>query len=289
MQLADGTFKASATNLQEITGNVYVTMGAQSQKSGVCNSVLYTSFTVNDNTITAVKNTDTVVVNITTQEGPQTIATVDGDHSDNSSTVAENETVEVIIESNEDISVSDDVVETEQLPIAKEKKGLFAWVTGLFTNDTSATEDSLLTQENNDKEFITKEETKEENLSGLVVSENTTNAQGQQASIFDVFNKDNEICSTVGSNWSWYVYLGIIWLWLVAVWVAISYYAEPAFGTGLYSKRLTIIVSLAGVAGLLLWYVTNPCLTHAWLPATFVALSILLHWLYSEDTHHSDT
>ncbi len=283
-EMPDGSFKVRAVNTDSITGNVYVAMGAQSQTVGACNSLLYTSFTVQEKqTISTVNQNNTSSISGNTA-------------ANNSDTTAETKTIVAVgdtttsqNENNTQIIVNVATTTTTNVDGGEENntKGFFAWVSGLFTNNEKAKIENKtdLVAESEILVNATSSTTSEDNTALITSGVAAAGAVALQKANIGSALEATKNCSTVGANWSWYVYLAIIWLWLVAVWVAISYYAEPAFGTAQYAQRLTIIAIASAVGGLLLWYVTNPCFTHPWLPATFIALAILLHWLYSEDAH----
>lgn len=96
-------------------------------------------------------------------------------------------------------------------------------------------------------------------------------------------SQSGETCNTVGAIAPWYVYVGFVWLWLVLVWVLVSRFAEPVFGSPRYISRLRLVTVGGTAVGIVTWFVANPCFTNAWLPVTVVVLGGLLYWLYAED------
>ncbi|MFW0871346.1 MAG: hypothetical protein ACKKL4_02745 [Patescibacteria group bacterium] len=90
-------------------------------------------------------------------------------------------------------------------------------------------------------------------------------------------------CNTFGASWPWYAWLGMIWMYLVALWLAVTYFVEPAVGQSGYRTRLTWTMGLGTALSVGFWYLANPCLTHLWVAIVLFGLGALLYWLYSEE------
>jgi len=296
----DGSYRARVINLENLTGNLYISMGAQSENPSACNDLLLTSFTVKKEqapiAATNILKADPIVVTGQVSTKPENTLTKKPFDTNVEVEMKKPSTISV---TKLDEEVLDEINQNQEETIISNDKNTSRWPWSWFgSSDNDMDDDELV--ENSVNELSTVSTSSLASSSNELIAQATsatativslseeekevTKKAAQAALLFGLINKDIEKCSTVGAGWSWFVWLGIIWLWLIAVWVAISFYAEPVFGTASYTRRLTWIMFVSALIGIALWYITNPCFTHAWLPATFVGLSILLHWLYSEDS-----
>lgn len=175
----------------------------------------------------------------------------------------------------------------------------------------SGTEDEVSTQEDTtlavedsqDEDGL--EDDRQENLGGLAedttatdtdaevlanAGDDRSNDSSQAASVWGSITSflKADTCATFGASWPWYAWLGIIWIYLVALWLVVTYFVEPAIGRSDYATRLVWTMGIGTALALGFWYFANPCFTHVWVPIVLIVLGILLYWLYSEEDEGSD-
>jgi hypothetical protein len=123
-----------------------------------------------------------------------------------------------------------------------------------------------------------------------VVADSESSAGNQAASMWGGVTQffSPESCATFGAMWPWYAWLGVIWVYLVVLWLVVTYFVEPDIGRSDYTSRLGWTMGIGTLLSVLFWYLANPCFTHAWVPIVLVVLGVLLYWLYSEEDDATD-